>query len=169
MGTDGEALTGDPRGLGARADVLYESPRCRVMRLFLPDGSVISKEPLGRDASGRLRHEVAILERLSGVAGVAQLAAVPARPGAILLVDVGGVGLAETAMPWGVGEAVGLALGLARAVAGMHQRGVTHLDINPANVVVSGSPRAPCLIDFGSATTIAASCSRRRFRRAPTR
>jgi diguanylate cyclase (GGDEF)-like protein len=124
-----------------------------VTRRFVADGSVISKEPLGPDADRRLRHEVAILSRLSGVAGVAQVATVPARPGAILLADVRGVSLASTAMPWAAGDLVGLALGLARAVAEMHHRGVMHTDISPTNIVLSGSTGVPYLIDFALATT----------------
>src|SRR4051794_19622624 len=100
MGGRGRAVMKDPRGFDTGEELLHESARSRVTRLFQPDGSVIRKEPLGPDADRRLRHEVAILRRLSGVAGVAQLAAAPARPGAILLTDVGGVPLAGTAMPW---------------------------------------------------------------------
>src|SRR5919204_323675 len=54
----------------ARAEVVHESGRTRVTRHFLPGRTVISKEPLGPDAERRVRHEVAVLERLRGVAGV---------------------------------------------------------------------------------------------------
>lgn len=57
-----------------QAEVVHESERTRVTRLFLAERTVIRKEPLGPDAEHRLRHEEAILERLRGVAGVAQLA-----------------------------------------------------------------------------------------------
>ena len=57
-----------------QAEVVHESERTRVTRLFLAERTVIRKEPLGPDAEHRLRHEAAILERLRGVAGVAQLA-----------------------------------------------------------------------------------------------
>ena len=53
------------------AEVLHESVRTRVSRLFLAGRTVIRKEPLGPDAQRRLRHELAVLERLRGVAGVA--------------------------------------------------------------------------------------------------
>ena len=55
-----------------RSELVHESERSRVSRLFLPGGTVIRKEPLGPAADRRLRHEEAMLERLRGVAGVAQ-------------------------------------------------------------------------------------------------
>ena len=64
-----------------RAEVVHESARTRVTRLFLPEGTVIRKEPLGPDADRRVRHEAAVLERLAGVAGVVQLAERPPDPG----------------------------------------------------------------------------------------
>ncbi|QRP42727.1 hypothetical protein [Amycolatopsis sp. FDAARGOS 1241] len=48
-----------------------------MSRLFLAGRTVIRKELLGPDAERRLRHERAMLERLRGVAGVAQLEAPP--------------------------------------------------------------------------------------------
>ena len=63
-----------------RAEVVHSSERTRVTRLFLPGRTVIRKEPLGPDAERRVRHEVAMLERLLGVAGVAQLAEAAAVP-----------------------------------------------------------------------------------------
>ena len=77
---------------------------------------------------------------------------VPPPAGSILLVDVGGTALSERATPLDAAELVDLAGSLARTVAGIHQRGVVHRDINPANIVVSGQEDAPCLIDFQLAT-----------------
>ena len=75
----GEVLPGqDPPD---RAEVVHESARTRVTRLFLAGRTVIRKEPLGPDADRRLRDEAAMLERLRGVKGVAQLAAGAAVPG----------------------------------------------------------------------------------------
>ena len=64
-----------------------------------------------------------------------------------MLADAGGASLAGLAMPLPAEELAGLAAGLARAVAGMHARGVLHRDIAPANIVISGDG-APCLVDF---------------------
>jgi hypothetical protein len=63
----GEVLAGsDPP---VRAKVVHESERTRVTRLFAAGRSAIRKEPLGADAERRLRHEVAMLEQLNGLAG----------------------------------------------------------------------------------------------------
>jgi serine/threonine protein kinase len=148
----GEAPAGpDPP---VRAEILHESERTRVTRLFLPRGTVIRKEPLGPGAERRLRHEAAMLGRLRGVAGVAQLAAAPRYAGSIVLADAGGASLASQAKPLAADDLIGLAVGLARAVAGMHRRGVMHRDITPANIVVSGDG-APCLVDFALASSLA--------------
>ena len=137
-----------------QAEVVHSSERTRVTRLFLPGGTVIRKEPLGPDADRRVRHEAAMLERLLGVAGVAQLAQAPRYPGSIVLEDADGAGLAGLTGPRPAVELAGLGLGLARAVAGMHERGVIHRDITPANIVLSGDG-APCLVDFALASSFA--------------
>ncbi len=126
----------------------------RVTRLLFPGRTVIRKEPLGPDGERRLRHEMAILERLRGVEGVAQLAEAPRYPGSIVVADVGGTSLAGPALPLAVDDLTGLAVGLARAVAGMHRRGVTHRDVTPANILISRDG-ALCLVDFALATSFA--------------
>src|SRR5271157_3533862 len=79
----GEVLPGqDPP---VRAEVVHESARTRVTRLLLPGRTVIRKEPLGPDADRRLRHELAMLERLRGAEGVAQLAEAPWYAGSVVL------------------------------------------------------------------------------------
>jgi signal transduction histidine kinase len=136
------------------AELLHESDRTRVTRVFLPGRAVIRKEPLGRGADGRLRHELAMLERLRGTAGVAQLLDAPRYPGSIVLSDVGGASLAEIEKPPPLDDLVGMAVELARAVAGMHGREVIHRDITPANVVRAPDGRL-CLVDFALATSLA--------------
>ncbi|MEX5636434.1 diguanylate cyclase [Parafrankia sp. FMc2] len=156
MGSQSVTPGRDPPA-AVRTELLHESERTRVTRLFFSDGSVIRKESLGPGGQRRLRHEVEILERLSGAEGVVQLAAgAPPRPGAILLADVGGLVLSERRTPLDSAELVELAELLARAVAGVHRRDVVHRDINPANIVVSGNRGVPYLIDFALATTFAA-------------
>src|SRR4051794_14630151 len=112
IGTGGPMLD---RDLATRTEVLHTSERTRVTRLSLPDRTVIRKEPLGADAQRRLRHELAMLERLRGAAGIAQLADAPPDPGCITLVDVGGTSLVHMAKPLAVDDLLRVALALARA------------------------------------------------------
>jgi hypothetical protein len=84
------------------AEVGHESGRTRITRLN--GGTVIRKEPLGPDAERRVRHERAMLERLRGVAGVAQLAQAPRYPGSVLLTDAGHASLAEAVKPLAADE-----------------------------------------------------------------
>ena len=137
-----------------RAEIVHSSERTRITRLFLPGHTVIRKEPLGPDAERRARHEVAMLERLLGVAGVAQLAEAPRYPGSVVLEDAGGASLAGLTKPLPADKLAGLGLRLARAVAGMHQRGVIHRDITPANIV-GADDGIPCLVDFALASSFA--------------
>ena len=106
MGTGRPALD---RDAPARTEVLHASERTRVARLFLPGRTVIRKEPLGADAQRRLQHELAMLERLRGAKGIAQLADAPPYPGSIVLVDAGGASAVELPKPLAVDDLVGLA------------------------------------------------------------
>ena len=151
MGASGVRPGPDPF---LRAEIVHSSERTRITRLFLPGRTVIRKEPLGPDADRRARPEVAMLERLLGVAGVAQLAQAPRYPGSVVLEDAGEASLAGMTKPLPVDNLVGFGLGLARAVAGMHRRGVLHRDITPANIVVADDG-IPCLVDFALASSFA--------------
>jgi hypothetical protein len=112
-GTGGVPPGPDPAG---HSDVVHQSDRTRVTRLFLPGQTVIRKEPLGPDADGRLRHERAMLERLRGVEGVAQLAEAPQYPVSIMIEDVGGASLAGLAKPLALRAWPGWRWTLAQAV-----------------------------------------------------
>jgi predicted ATPase/signal transduction histidine kinase len=143
-----------PGGVPVRAEVVHHSERTRVTRLFRREGTAIRKEPLGPGAEHRVRHETAMLGRLRGVPGVAQLADGPRYPGALVLADAGRETLAGLGKPLAADELAAVAVALARAVAGMHARGVLHRDITPANVVVSDDG-VPCLVDFALGVPLA--------------
>ena len=89
------ATTGPSR---AGVEVVHESDRTRVTREHVDGRTVIRKEPRGPGARDRLRHELAMLDRLHGVDGVVQLATTPSRPGSIVLEDVDGVSMARDNM-----------------------------------------------------------------------
>jgi len=93
-----------------RAEIVHESGRTRVTRMFFAGGTVIRKEPLGPDAARRLAHEAAMLARLRGVAGVAQLAEGPRHPGSVVLADAGDKSLAGLARPLAADDLIRLAV-----------------------------------------------------------
>ncbi len=138
-------------------ELLHADERTRVWRVRQgPEGPVlVCKQPLGPDAARRCRHEQAMLERLSGLEGVVQLAPLPCTD-ALLLQDGGPSSLAQRGggpMPPRV--LVPLALRLARVLARVHRAGVIHKDICPANILLSAQGDRPLLIDFDLATAFA--------------
>src|SRR2546429_658629 len=142
------------------AVLLYQSDRTRVLRVLCPDraGTAIRKEALGPSAMARTRHEIEILSRLAGVAGVVRPAAnVPAEVHAITFEDVGARSLADVIRdsPLDPDGLPRLALELATILAGVHRAGVLHRDLNPTNIVLHGVGLEPMLIDFDLATTFA--------------
>jgi len=180
---DSRGVAGDFVADGGEGALLYKSDRTRVIRRQVtssempqsspgPGGAatvaVIWKEPLGAGAADRVRHETGILTCLAAVPGVAHL--VPTdEPAGFAMVDVGGVSLAST-LTGSIGQAepgqgvaaeaevvdlVALGLALARVLSGVHQAGVMHKDINPSNILITASDRAPVLIDWDLATTFA--------------
>ena len=118
-----------------RAEIVYESAHVRITRRLVFGRSVIRKQLLGPDAERRRRREVGILQRLRGVEGLTQLVDRPRYGDSLVLADAGSTTLAALATPLAADELLGLASGLARAVAGMHRRGVLHRDLSPANIV----------------------------------
>ncbi|NLT55487.1 MAG: diguanylate cyclase [Actinomycetales bacterium] len=136
-------------------ELVYESQRTRVRRLRRREGTatVIVKEPMRLDAAERVRRETAALDRLTEVPGVVHLAE-HGTGGAVVLEDLGGEALGDV-LPLDVPTALRYALELTRTVARVHERGVVHRDITPANVVLSGPGPEPVLIDFECASTAA--------------
>jgi diguanylate cyclase (GGDEF)-like protein len=132
---------------------LYRSERTLVTRSATAVGTVVLKRAIGAEAVRRLRHERAILQRLSGVEGVARPAPGDWGEDTLALIDDAGIPLAATLgagrMP--IDEVLALGLLLSRVLAGVHRCGVIHKDINPTNVLLVGPDRRPVLIDFNIA------------------
>jgi signal transduction histidine kinase len=137
------------RGEERPADILYESPSTRVYRHGDAGAGMVFKEPMGAGAAGRLAHEESMLTRVAGLQGVVQLAGGSHPAGILALQDCGGVALAQVlqAGPMDMDQFLLLAPQLARSVAAVHQAGVIHRDINPANMVLSSAGEL-VLIDF---------------------
>ncbi|GAA2512504.1 diguanylate cyclase [Winogradskya humida] len=143
---------------GGRDELLRVSGRSRLRRVWLPGdaGTVLLKEPLGAGALARARHENMILERLRGIPGIGGLAGITVAD-TVVLHDIRGERVEAVLRDGKLSPAqvLTIARDLAATIAAMHTRGVVHLDINPANVLLTGPDRHPILIDFGAATSLA--------------
>jgi diguanylate cyclase (GGDEF)-like protein len=146
-----------PTSNGRADELLFQSQRSRVFRQFLPSGSIIRKQALEPGAAARVRHETAMLERLSSIAGIAKLSASGAAVDSIALQDDRGLPLAALLRSerLEIPLLLDLALDLSRTIASMHRLGVVHRDINPSNILLVGPKRRPVLIDFGIASSSA--------------
>jgi hypothetical protein len=107
--------------LPVRVEVIHQSERTLVTRLFFPGRTVVCKEPLRSDAERRVRDETAVLERLRGLAGIVQLAGGPRYPESIVLADAAGTSQAGVAKPLAAADLIGLAASRARIVAAADQ------------------------------------------------
>ena len=152
----------------ADEQVVYRSDRTLVTRRTSSAWGcpVVVLARTGAAGRQRLVHEATILRSLSGLAGVPRLLSEPDDL-ALVVRDVGGVALAQliqaaedgAGTPWRAPELIDLAVALAEVLVEVHQRGVVHLDITPANILVHGPDRRPLLIDFELARTLTDECS----------
>ena len=136
-------------------EVLHRSRRTIVSRVRdVPSGTtVIRKELLGPDALARQRHEARMLEHLAGLAGVSQL--LSCGPGAVLVFRDDDRRPLTAYLPMVPSPLIDLARHVARSLAGVHGRGVLHLDITPANILYGGAGLPPELTDFSLAVLAA--------------
>jgi len=110
-------------------------------------------EPPPPDILERLSHEYGLKDELDGTWAVRPLELVRERGRTMLLLEDPGGELLEGLMgqPMAVGPFLHLALGLAGAVARLHQLGLIHRDIKPAHVLVDRTSGAVWLTGFGIA------------------
>jgi serine/threonine protein kinase len=109
-----------------------------------------------RASVDRLAHEYALKDELDGTwaAKPLELTNDGARP-MLVLEDTGGEALHRLlGTPMDVGAFLRLAIGIATALGKLHQRGLVHKDIKPANILVNGTTGEVRLTGFGIASRL---------------
>src|SRR5271169_985814 len=122
-----------------------------------------SAEP-SPETLARLHHAYALREELDP-AWAARPVRLEPRQGRLSLLseDPGGEPLLKLmGRPWEIAAFLHLAIGIATALARVHQRGLIHKDIKPANVLVNSATGQVWLMGFGIASRLP------RERQAPT-
>ena len=156
------ALNRDPDG---SSQVLWEDGErvvCRGWRIG-DDGNrsavlvvTPAAEHPSRASLDRLAHEYALKDELAGAwaAQPLELTNDGARP-VLVLEDTGGEALQRLlGAPMDVGGFLQLAIGIAAALGKLHQHGLVHKDIKPANILVSGTTGEVRLTGFGIASRL---------------
>src|ERR1700761_7934345 len=101
-----------------------------------------------------LAHEYGLKDELDGAWAVRPLELIRERGRTMLVLEDPGGELLEGLLgqPMAVRPFLHLALGLVGAIAGLHQRGLIHKDIKPANLLVDLANSAVRLTGFGIAS-----------------
>src|SRR6516164_10645786 len=117
---------------------------------------VPAAEQPSRSSFDRLAHEYALKDELDGTwaAQPLELTNDGARP-VLVLEDTGGEALQRLlGAPMDVGGFLQLAIGIAAALGKLHQHGLVHKDIKPANILVNGTTGGVRLTGFGIASRL---------------
>jgi len=104
----------------------------------------------------RLAHEYGLKDELDRAWAVRPLSLVRERGLTVLVLeDPGGEPLDRSlGAPMEVGRFLRLAIGIARALGNVHQRGLVHKEIKPANILVTGANGEVRLTGFGIASRL---------------
>ncbi len=107
-------------------------------------------------ALDRLAHEYSLKDELDSTWAVRPLELVRDRGRTILVLEDPGGELLERplGMPMDVGTFLRLAVGIAAALGKVHQRGLIHKDIKPANILVNTASDEVRLTGFGIASRL---------------
>ena len=103
--------------------------------------AALAAEHPSRSSLDRLAHEYELKDELDGAWAVRPLEIVrDGSPPILVLEDTGGEPADRLiGTPVEVGRLLRLAIGMAAALGKLHQRGLVHKDIKPANILVNGS------------------------------
>ncbi|TPK96956.1 PAS domain S-box protein [Mesorhizobium sp. B2-4-12] len=156
--------SGAYEGIGSQA--AWEDGERAFRRGWRPDESgkqrpVLFVQPAtdhqSRSGLDRLIHEFELKDKLDRAWAVRPLELVHDAGRTILVLeDVGGEPLARLlGAPMEVGRFLQLATGIAAALGKLHQRGLIHKDIKPANVLVNAATGEVWLTGFGIASRLA--------------
>src|SRR5262249_34040411 len=128
------------------------SDGCRVAVLVVIPGA----EPPSRASLDRLAHEYGLKDELDSAWALRPLELVRERGRTVLVLeDPGGEPVAKLlGQPIAVEKFIRLAIGVAVALARVHQRGLIHKDIKPANVLVNSITGQIWLTGFGIASRL---------------
>ncbi len=104
----------------------------------------------------RLAHEYELRNELDGAWAARPLALVRERGQTVLLLEDSGGEPLEGLLggPMETGSFLRLAIGIATALGQVHQRGLVHKDLKPANILVNGTTGAVRLTGFGIASRL---------------
>jgi hypothetical protein len=122
--------------------------------------SVLSAAPLSAQPSpetlGRLQHAYTLREELDPAWAARPLKLEPHRGRLTLLIaDPGGEPLSRLlGRPWEIPSFLRVAIGLANALGRLHERGLIHKDIKPANILVKAETGEVWLTGFGIASRL---------------
>lgn len=145
-------------------ETLHTGPRSTVLRaLRRHDGlpvvcKLIGTETASPEGLAALRREYQLISRISHRGVVEALDCLPHGSGLLVVFrDIGGTSLAQqlAGQPLPIDAFLDLALQLIDAIDAIHNAGLVHKDINPANIVVNAQAQTINIVGFTIASELA--------------